>query len=334
MRRLAALTIAAYLSVACEASNTQWTLVQSPHFEVYSQSGERDGRAALLWFEQLREFFSRMPVSEAGRGLESHSPVRVIGFRSAQEYAAFRLHPATDAYFIGGELADYIVMPRLSADEFGVAAHEYAHLFLHSKGQRLPLWLAEGIAEVFSTIRMGENGGAIGGDLPMRTQTLRKRPWMPLAQLLATTVDSPIRANRDAADVFYAESWAFTQMLLFSPSYRDRFGLLWNVLQSGVCDPETIAHTYGKPLSAIGADLHEWAQQSRSGVRLPGISSFSQPVQVSQLSSLESRLLIADLLLALRGFGTCKTGISRASQRATGRSESSRSIRHDCASRG
>jgi len=159
-------------------------------------------------------------------------------------------------------------MPRLSSDEFGVVAHEYAHLFLHSKGLRMPLWLAEGVAEVFSTIRIGENGVAIGGDLPMRTQTLRKRPWIPLAQLLATTVDSPIRVNRDAADVFYAESWAFTQMLVFSSGYRDRFGLLWNVLQSGAGDLETIAHTYGKPLSAIGADLHDWVQQSKKELML------------------------------------------------------------------
>ncbi len=302
----AALTIAAYLPAACKASGTQWTLVQSPHFEVYSQSGERDGRAALLWFEQLREFFSRLPVSEADRELGRHGPVRVIGFRSAKEYAAFRLHPSTDAYFIGGESADYIVMPRLSSEKFGVAAHEYAHLFLHSKGLRLPLWLAEGIAEIFSTIRIGENGGAIGGDLPMRRQTLQKRPWMPLAQLLATTADSPIRVNRDTADVFYSESWAFTQMLLFSPSYKDRVGLLWNVLQSGACDPETIAHTYGKPLSAVEADLHDWVQRSRSGVRLPGVPSLRQPVQVSQLTSFESRRLIADLLFACADLGRAK----------------------------
>jgi tetratricopeptide (TPR) repeat protein len=306
VKLLVALTIAVCLPVACKASSSQWTLVQSPHFQVYSQSGERDGRSALLWFEQLREFFSRMTVSEGGQGLESRGPVRVIGFRSAKEYAAFRPHPATDAYFIGGELTDYIVMPRLSSDEFGVAAHEYAHLFVHSKGLRMPLWLAEGIAEVFSTIRIGENGVAIGGDLPMRTQTLRKRPWIPLAQLLATTVDSPIRVNRDAADVFYAESWAFTQMLLFSSGYRDRFGLLWNVLQSRAGDLETIAHTYGKPLSAIGADLHDWVRQPRSGVRLPGIPNLSQPVQVSQLTSFESRLLIADLLLACADLGRAK----------------------------
>jgi hypothetical protein len=218
VKLVAALLLAAYLPAARGASDQQWTLVRSPHFDVYSQAGERDGRSALLWFEQLRAFFVRTSAAQAGRDLESHGPVRVIGFRSAKEYAAFRLQPAADAYFVGGEAINYIVMPRLGPEEFGVAAHEYAHLVLHSLGLRLPPWLAEGIAEFFSTVRIGENGGLIGGDLPMRTRTLRQRPWIPLTQLLALPANSPMRADRNTADVFYAESWALTQMLIFSPA--------------------------------------------------------------------------------------------------------------------
>lgn len=56
-------------------------------------------------------------------------------------------------------------MPRLSPEKFGVAAHEYAHLFLHSKGLRPPLWLAEGIAEIFSTIRIGGTTPIVSGKM-------------------------------------------------------------------------------------------------------------------------------------------------------------------------
>ena len=149
MKFVAALVLMANLPLARGASNKQWTLVRSPHFEVYSQAGERDGRSALLWLEQLRAFFVRTSAAQAGPDLESHRPVRVIGFQSAKEYAAFRLQPAADAYFVGGEAIDYIVMPRLGPEEFGVAAHEYAHLVLHSLRLRLAPWLAEGVAEFF-----------------------------------------------------------------------------------------------------------------------------------------------------------------------------------------
>jgi hypothetical protein len=307
---VAALLLLAYLPVARGASNKQWTLVRSPHFEVYSQAGERDGRSALLWFEQLRAFFVRASAAQAGRDLETHGPVRVIGFQSVKEYAAFRLQPAADAYFVGGDAMDYIVMPRLGPEEFGVAAHEYAHLVLHSLRLRPPPWLAEGVAEFFSTVRIGEKGGWIGGDLPMRTQTLRQRPWIPLAQLLALPANSPLRADRNAADVFYAESWALTQMLIFSPAYAPRFSQLWDAVQSGASDAEMLAYIYAKPLSAITADLRDWIQRPKSGVPLPGIPNVIQHVQVSELTGFESRLMMADLLLACADLDRARTAYS------------------------
>jgi hypothetical protein len=307
---VAALLLIAYLPLARGASNRQWTVVRSPHFEVYSQAGEQDGRSALLWLEQLRAFFVRGSAAQAGRDLESHGPVRVVGFQSAKEYAAFRLQPAADAYYVGGEAMDYIVMPRLGPEEFGVAAHEYAHLVLHSLRLRPPPWLAEGIAEFFSTVRIGENGGLIGGDLPMRTRTLRQRPWIPLAQLLALPANSPMRADRNTADVFYAESWALTQMLIFSPGYAAGFSQFWDAAQTGASDAEMLAHVYGKPLSAITADLRDWIQRPRSGVPLPGIPNVNQHVEVSVLPGFESRLLIADLLYACADLGRAKTAYS------------------------
>jgi hypothetical protein len=98
---LTALVVGVYWPVVGTASNTEWTLVRSSHFEIYSQAGERDGRSALLWFEQLRAFFLRFGVAQAG-DLDSYGPVRVIGFQSAKEYAAFRVRPTADAYSLSG----------------------------------------------------------------------------------------------------------------------------------------------------------------------------------------------------------------------------------------
>ena len=295
---LAALLSWIYLPMVGAASNSEWTLVRSSNFEVYSQAGERNGRSALLWFEQLRAFFVQAGVARTGGDLESNGPVQVIGFRSAKQYAPFRRRPTADAFFLSGEGHDYIVMPRLGFDEIAVAAHEYTHLELRSLGMRLPPWLAEGLAEFFSTIRIGEHGCVIGGDLPMRTLVLRQRPWIPLVQLIGWTEDSLMRGDRKEADVFYAESWALTDMLALSPAYAPRFSDLLAAMASGATDGDTIPRIYGKPLSGIMADLHTWEQTRRSGVSLPGIPSVSQDVRVSELTSFESRVVLAGLLLA------------------------------------
>jgi tetratricopeptide (TPR) repeat protein len=287
------LVLAICLPVSFGASNTQWTLVQSAHVKVYSQAGEHDGRSALLWFEQLRALFSETIIPLSGINLEPHGPVRVIGFQSTAEYEPFRLKPAADAYFIGGEAADYIVMPSLHSEDLGVAAHEYAHLVLHSLGLHLPPWLSEGIAEFFSSVRISEKGGLIGGDLPARTFTLRRKQWIPLGQLLSLPADSSRLSDRNAADLFYSESWALTQMLIRSPEYAPRFSQLMQA-----SDPLNLTRIYGKSFSEMTADLHGWVQGRRPGVPIPGIPSINMSVQVSELNNYESRLMIADMLLA------------------------------------
>jgi hypothetical protein len=295
---LAGLFLVCYAISARTSSTAQWTLVRNSHFEVYSQAGERDGRSALLWFEELRAFFLRQLGGQAGQTLQSRGPVRVIGFQSAKEYAAFRLRPAADAYFIGGEVGNYIVMPKLSSEEFGVAAHEYAHLVMHSLGLQLPLWLAEGIAEMLSSVRISERDCLIGGDLPARTQCLRQRPWIPLQRLFSSGEYSQIPEDRHEADLFYSESWALAHMLIFSPSYVTRFSQLLQALASGRSDVDLLTRIYGKPLDTITADLHRWMQRPRPGVTLSGIPITAQPVQISELSSFNSRLMAADLLFA------------------------------------
>jgi tetratricopeptide (TPR) repeat protein len=230
--------------LACFALLLPWALVQDGHFEIYSQTGPDAGRAALLWFEQLRAAFEQI-------GLTSNRPARVIGFRSVADYQPYRLRPIADAYYVGTETRDYIVMPSLGPDRFGMAAHEYAHALLRARGDKLPAWLNEGLAEFFSTVRIGPRGCELGGDFPMRSQTLLHHSWMPLEQLFAWSLDSP--QTRDQAALFYAQSWALTQMLVLSP---DRFQTLLHALHSGLPSAQAVTQTYGKSLDAITHDLH------------------------------------------------------------------------------
>lgn len=188
-----------------------WTVARSAHFEVYSQASGEKARNALVWFEQLRAF-----VERNGMKLPEGAPVRVIGFRSVREYEAYRLRPTADAYYIGIEKRDYIVMPALGVNEFPIAAHEYAHVVLHASGLDVPLWAEEGLAEYFSTIRIGPRGCQIGGKIPRHEQILRERRRLPVEQVMSMMADSPALQNRQTAEMFYAESWELVNQMLGS----------------------------------------------------------------------------------------------------------------------
>src|SRR5580704_12138997 len=88
------------------AAESSWKLARNEHFEVYAQSDDSTARSILLEFEQLRVFF----LEHAALDLGQLPPVRVIAFGSEKEYEPYRLRSTSDAYFVGTEGRDYVVM--------------------------------------------------------------------------------------------------------------------------------------------------------------------------------------------------------------------------------
>ena len=169
-------------------------------------------RRRAFWpsgLERLHAFF----VRQLGAGPPEHREVRVIYFASPQEYGQYRARPGADAFFVGVDSRDYIVLPAMPRGELRVAAHEYAHVLIHSGGWTLPEWIAEGIGDVVSTLRIGERDTRIGGDLPDRIQTLQRGTWMTFPELFAFTLKGPA-ARADRENMFYAQSWALTDLLM------------------------------------------------------------------------------------------------------------------------
>jgi len=288
--------IAALLAIGCAPAwaGSEWRLTRSDHFDVYTQGSDASARSAALWFEQLRGFF----LQQTGLTLDHVARARVIAFGSAKEYEPYQLRSAS-AYYVGAEAQDYIVMPALDAGEFRTAAHEYAHLILHASGVRYPAWLKEGLAEFFSTVRVGEQSSELGGDLPGRSQVLRRRAWMPLAALLSTPEET-IPGEGGSVEMFYAQSWALTDMLFLSDEYGPRFPDLVTALSLGEPSPQAFTKVYGKAVDQITRDLHAWVEhRGVPPVHFPGVAAPSTAVDVSDVSSFTSRSLLADLLMAI-----------------------------------
>jgi tetratricopeptide (TPR) repeat protein len=293
MHRVCALAVLCVYAYALPAPT--WRLTKSPHFEIYSQADDAVASSTLLWFEQLRAFF----LQQTGQ-LDSRSPVRVIGFRSASEYQPYRLRSTSDGYFVGTGSRAYIVMVTMGASGFRVAAHEYAHLVLHADGRQLPPWLNEGLAEFFSTIHVGEHGVTLGGELPSHTSLLRRSPWMPVSELLTLPEDSPLRDNREGAGLYYAQSWALTEMLVLSPEYGPRFHALMNALSAGTPSLKALALVYAKSADVITRDVQAWinSRTKLTPVQLPALAVSQVSVEVSSVSAFASQFILADLLMA------------------------------------
>jgi tetratricopeptide (TPR) repeat protein len=295
MKAVLAAACAIFAVNLCAATETGWSVARSAHFEVYSHSGERNGRDTLGWLERLRGFFLEVGLAKPASDLDRRGLVRVIGLESEREYEAYRTRPSADAYALMADGRDYLVFPELGAREFGVAAHEYAHVVLHSLNVPLPPWLAEGLAEFFSTVRIGDRECTVGGDLPQRTMALRQNTWIQMRELLAGSPD--LQLTRSQRTMFYAESWAFADMLITSPEYAAHFGDLMASLAVANPDAATLGRVYQRDAGAIFRDLESWTRRPRHAVPLPGVPKPDEAVRVNAVSDFEANAVLADLLL-------------------------------------
>ena len=102
-----------------------WLLIQSPHFELATDTDEKSGRQVLAELENAR-------IALAGP-YGTPLPIRCFLFRRETEFAAYRPTPITRAFFQSGPDRDYIVAALNSDGKIPREnlIHEYVHLYLH-----------------------------------------------------------------------------------------------------------------------------------------------------------------------------------------------------------
>ncbi|MBC7927341.1 MAG: hypothetical protein H7039_16955 [Bryobacteraceae bacterium] len=262
-----------------------WHRLQSSHFELLTDAGEKRGAAILRQLEQFRRVF----VKGTGRESLQPLPVRVFAFSSVEAYRLFRAKDNAAGYYQSGPDRDYIVMQIAGPEWTRIIFHEYVHLLLHHTGAELPVWFSEGLAEFYSTMDIRKGQLRVGADIPVHLTTLGAEKLLDLETLFAVEQNSPWYNERDKSGLFYAQSWALIHMMHFDPRYRtgNAAQLLQQVLRYPVSSLQAALVSY------IDRRQYSTARLSSDPVLLP-LTTVAE-----RLSSMDTCLAQVDLLLAL-----------------------------------
>ncbi len=241
----------------------EWIKLTSPNFELYTTDGERDGRQTLVLFEQVRDFFMRVK----SQATTTRLPVTIVGFRSEKEFRPYRPNESAAAYYVGDEQRDYIVMGGLGAEHTPTAIHEYMHLLVRHSGLKMPPWVNEGFAEVYSTLKPNAGQILLGTAPQGRGLALSQSKWLPLTKLIGIDHDSPEYNEKDRAGLFYAQSWMLVHMLMLGKDYRDGFTKFVVALHDTGSAEQAFETAYRKKLWEVELDCRKYfASNSVTGV--------------------------------------------------------------------
>lgn len=325
--RFAKLLFAAVTTVAAAlpaGGADEWVRLTTPHFEIYTTAGEKKGRDAILYFEQVRSFVIEITHANWDQAV----PVRIVAFKSEKQFRPYAPNGAAAAYFAATPSRDYIVMEDIDSEHFPIAIHEYMHLVMQHARVKLPTWLNEGWADVFSTLRPSGKDAVIGEVMRGHVQTLANEKWLDFETLTSVNEKSPNYNEKSRAGVFYAESWALAHMMYLSRDYHDGFPRLLVALNDGKTTAEALQLVYNRTPEKVFADLHAYMRQStiNSGIFPAKLEKSAEEPALSPVSSLDSGVLTADLLAASGKRDQAESAYEALAKQFPGTSDISKSL--------
>lgn len=254
--------------LSCTAGEDIWIEVQSPNLTVISNASVKQARRVARTLERFRIVLrTAMPDLRTDPG----SPLIIIATRDKKSLNALfpedRLKKDSAqlaGLFLASPDRNFVLLRADASSDQGyhVIYHEYVHMVMRLNFPSLPLWLNEGLAELFgyATIRDGFSG--LGKVKPEYLEIL-KHSSIPLADLMAVTPDSPYYLQQDKSQIFYTQSWILAHyMLLGDPQASKQLNELLRLIQNDVSEKEAVKKVFGN-LKTLENRLERYIRSDR-----------------------------------------------------------------------
>ncbi len=290
--------IAVLLSAAavCQAAPAAWLRIQSPHFELFTDAGDKQGKQMLEPLETVRHVFL-----ESIGGKPPSLPVRVFLFASERDFRRFEPRRTVRGFHQGSADRDYIAVLASGADTPRVARHEFMHLLLSHGTAALPLWLEEGTAEMYSTIDLRDSGAVFGSPIVNHVRALKSLDWIRGDIFFAAGKDSPLLDHDAYAGIFYAQSWALAHMLNFSAAWRRNMPRFVELIDQGTPALLAFEPAFGYSPARALAELRNYVGEARFGTAIVPMPPRPEQAEMvpEPLGEAAAALAQVELLLAV-----------------------------------
>jgi Flp pilus assembly protein TadD len=290
------------------AAEPQWIEIQSPHFSVATDAGEKRGREVAMRFEQMRAVFSALLVKA---NVNIPIPLQIVAFRNTKELR--QVSPLWNGkpvelagLFQGGEDRSFIMLDMSVDNPWTVVFHEYAHQLMNGTlTAQVDPWFEEGFAEYFSTIEVDGKEARVG-KIPSDTYAeLRQEGLVKISDLFKVRQNSSTyNESGSHRTVFYAESslvvhYLYDNSLVFklSPYFE---------LKIDKASPveDAIQQAFGMSATQFDKSVRDYFFSGRyKYYAMPSPANIvSKDYAMKPLSLTDSRAVLADIHLHSRDY--------------------------------
>ena len=305
MRMRAAHVLVAAVVIACTPTDAsaKWTRLRSQHFLVIGEASDGRIRRTAQKLEQFRDMVARVLP---GAVAVSPAPVVVVVFPHAWAFSPY-VAPGRSSdlvgYSVSWEDISYIAVNAGRADlAESIAFHEFTHILMGNTLGEIPLWVNEGLAELYATFQdeRGGRGAMIGAGRGYHLSLLRSRGLIPIADLIAIDDKSSEYDEGVRRGILYAQSWALMHYLSFgSAERRSQLTAYLAALQTGQPSIRAFVDAFGSDFAALDGELRDYIRR----VSVPVVRvEFSERVPVDTslrgetMTDLEGDAYLGDLL--------------------------------------
>jgi uncharacterized protein (UPF0147 family) len=286
-------------AVSTFAAGNAWLRLQSPRFGIVSQLSEKETR---VWAEEFDKFVTALHqlYNTDDKNL---LPLTIVLFKSRKQFSPYRNRTesgqAKNVVGLFANLDDWSIIGLPGLRDYQktrrVILHEAVHWYINSQKFDPPLWLEEGIAEVFSTFEVKNGKGRWGLPIQSHIDYLDIRSLQPTREFLLASQDEALHE----LDTYYPQAWAMVHYFMFGNrgKNREKFSVFLSELGKKSTE-KAFESAFGITYEEFDRDLRLYVRNGKYGIGEMELTNTNTEMEVGPASDAMVQLALGRMAVA------------------------------------
>lgn len=254
------------LTPASFSAEPPWLQINSAHYTVITDAGEKKGREVAFRFEQMRAVFAGLFGKDH---LHQSIPLTILALDNDKPY--YQVAPLHNGqpievpgFFLPGPDQDFIVLNMSESDPWRAVAHDFARMLLTYNYPPAQAWFDRGLTSYFSSIRLDNRQVEMGRDPESArsaensaSDLLRTQPWLSLDDLF--TAKSEAFSGKEGP-LYNAQSWVVLHYLLHEKKLPETGAYFDFILNQHLPIEDAVQRAYGMSPAQLEQAVKEYFQ--------------------------------------------------------------------------